>query len=118
MTGDCHVRFYQRLGVKLPRPTNLTRRSIESNGSGVHDSQPSGRGYRPCATGIDNFSGLRRTTPMHGLSAQKGTAGGPQLRKSGGPELRKSGGTQPRKLGGSNQRKFSEEILRCAMENM
>ena len=23
MTGDCHVRFYQRLGVKLPRPTNL-----------------------------------------------------------------------------------------------
>jgi hypothetical protein len=23
MTGDCHVRFYQGLGVKLPRPTNL-----------------------------------------------------------------------------------------------
>ena len=22
MTGDCHVRFYQRLGAKLPRPTN------------------------------------------------------------------------------------------------
>jgi uncharacterized membrane protein YphA (DoxX/SURF4 family) len=22
MTGDCHVRIYQRLGVKLPRPTN------------------------------------------------------------------------------------------------
>ena len=26
MTGDCHVRFYQRLGAKLPRPTNRTRR--------------------------------------------------------------------------------------------
>jgi hypothetical protein len=22
MTGDCHVRFYQRLGAQLPRPTN------------------------------------------------------------------------------------------------
>jgi hypothetical protein len=27
MTGDCHVRFYQGLGVKLPRPTNLTPRN-------------------------------------------------------------------------------------------
>jgi hypothetical protein len=23
MTGDCHVRFCERLGVKLPRPTDL-----------------------------------------------------------------------------------------------
>ena len=23
MTGDCHVRFCERLGAKLPRPTNL-----------------------------------------------------------------------------------------------
>ena len=27
MTGDCHVRFYQGLGVKLPRPTNLAQSS-------------------------------------------------------------------------------------------
>src|SRR2546430_5814480 len=43
---------------------------------------------------------------MTGHGARKGTAGGPQLRKSGGPELRKSGGTHPRKSGGSDQRKF------------
>jgi hypothetical protein len=55
---------------------------------------------------------------MHRLSAQKGAAGGPQLRKSGGPELRKSGGTQPRKLGGSDQRKFctrGTSVLRASM---
>jgi len=47
---------------------------------------------------------------MHRLSAPKGAAGGPQLRKSGGPELRKSGGTEPRKLGGSDQRKFCTSV--------
>jgi hypothetical protein len=29
MTGDCHVRFYQGLGVKLPRPTNLVQYRID-----------------------------------------------------------------------------------------
>ena len=26
MTGDCHVRFRERLGVKFPRPTRLSTR--------------------------------------------------------------------------------------------
>jgi len=26
MTGDCHVRFCERLGVKFPLPTRLTKR--------------------------------------------------------------------------------------------
>jgi hypothetical protein len=42
---------------------------------------------------------------MHGLGAQKGAAGGPQLTKSGGTQFAKSGGTQLTKLGGSNQTK-------------
>jgi hypothetical protein len=30
MTGDCHVRFRERLGVKFPRPTRLaTLRRLE-----------------------------------------------------------------------------------------
>ena len=28
MTGDCHVRFCERLGAKLPRPTDLRSRSV------------------------------------------------------------------------------------------
>jgi hypothetical protein len=31
MTGDCHVRFYQRLGAKLPRPTNHDCACINAN---------------------------------------------------------------------------------------
>jgi hypothetical protein len=34
MTGDCHVRFCKRLGVKLPRPTNLGAATLRGGSSG------------------------------------------------------------------------------------
>src|SRR5205823_14579022 len=81
-----------RLG--WPRAENRLHRTPAERRS---DTTPYlGYPQKPHRPGISRH---RRTTPMHGLGARGGSAGGPQLRKSGGPELRKSGGTHPRKSG-------------------
>ena len=49
MTGDCHVRFSERPGAKLPRATHLTR----TLGS-VRGAASNGRPYRDrCSASIE-----------------------------------------------------------------
>jgi len=41
MTGDCHVRFCERLGAKLPRPTNLWPLLSSEGTRGLSKENPS-----------------------------------------------------------------------------